>query len=258
MGLRQKCGYPQGAGRLIRCETDQGKIIILDSRYVLQKEKMPPLIEGNQAPLGEPVVSEENIPEDLQTGDAQQDELFRYSCGRCGREVVADTGMCPDCKQKLRPDHKSADLRPHHNESGNSQQRDLSIMDTDNQPTLPQIRADVLRIGNTGNDAELLIGFFQHADYEVRRRACSAANKLRDKEITKHILPCLYVPEPQVRQYALQAILSSRCHYLVNHVKKVRSKEEKEYNIRLCKKILEKSRKWTTEYEPVPNCEDSA
>ena len=92
----------QGAGRLIRCETDQGKIIILDSRYKLQKEKMPPLIDANQLPLGKPAVFEVSIPEDLHAGDAQQDELFGYSCGRCGQEVVADTAMCPCCNQKFK------------------------------------------------------------------------------------------------------------------------------------------------------------
>jgi ATP-dependent DNA helicase DinG len=67
----------QGASRLIRCETDQGKIIILDSRYKLQKEKMPPLIEGGEGKFSESDTHEESVSENLlDVMNAEQEELF--------------------------------------------------------------------------------------------------------------------------------------------------------------------------------------
>jgi ATP-dependent DNA helicase DinG len=65
-------------------------------------------------------------------------------------------------------------------------------------------------------------------------------DSLRDKEITKHIGPCLSAPEPQVRNYALKAVLSSRCHYVIDHVEKIGKTEDQEYNIALCERILTK------------------
>ncbi len=102
------------------------------------------------------------------------------------------------------------------------------------------LRELALAIGDTGTKRELLPELFKHSDYEVRRRACSAANKLKDKEVTKHIIPCLYASEPQIRQYALKAILSSRCKETLEHVKEINIKEDKEYNVQLCETILKR------------------
>jgi len=101
-----------------------------------------------------------------------------------------------------------------------------------------ELRELALRIGKNGKEKEILPLLFVHYDYEVRRRACSAAAKLKDAEITAHIKPCIYAKEPQIRQYALKAILKSRCRELVEDVKKVLETEDKYYNIDLCKKII--------------------
>jgi ATP-dependent DNA helicase RecQ len=96
-----------------------------------------------------------------------------------------------------------------------------------------------LAIGETGENIELLPGLFKHPDYEVRRRACSAARKIKDGRIVRHIVPCLYAPEPQVRQYALKAVLESKCTGVVDHVRKVLEQEDKDYNIKLCQQIMD-------------------
>ena len=102
------------------------------------------------------------------------------------------------------------------------------------------LRELALSIGETGAKKELLPEMFKHSDYEVRRRACSAANKLKDKEATKHIVPCLYDKEPQIRQYALKAVLNSKCKSVIEHVKQISLKEDKEYNVQLCEAILKR------------------
>ena len=331
----------QGIGRLIRCETDHGKVIVLDARYLLQKEKMFSPWENREDSLHESADSKDSIPEAL-TGlesDSQQ-ELFSYHCGRCGREIDADAVVCSACGQQLREgskpafrssvseelellrsaetqrgvDHASQDMipatyrqfiegmcviepgataygRPLHQAyrkwcsekcgderplsrrnfwellvdqdkvkktSGNPRifsgirlkseasyrQSALDDLKTGQETDISQVRELVLSIGNTGVQKERLVKFFEYPDYEVRRRACSAANKLRDKEIIKRIGPCLHAPEPQVRYYALKAVLSSRCHYVIDHVEKLSKTEDKEYNIVLCRRILNEVVNW--------------
>ncbi len=119
----------------------------------------------------------------------------------------------------------------------------VNVTSCDNSVELKNLDVNALRelalaIGDTGTKKELLPELFKHSDYEVRRRACSAASKLKDKEVTRHIIPCLYAPEPQIRQYALKAVLSSRCKETLEYVKEVHIKEDKEYNMKLCETIL--------------------
>ena len=38
----------QGIGRLIRCETDKGKVVVLDSRYIQLKEKFVSIDENEK------------------------------------------------------------------------------------------------------------------------------------------------------------------------------------------------------------------
>ena len=117
---------------------------------------------------------------------------------------------------------------------------DLEGSDELKQLDVNALRELALTIGETGNKKELLPELFKHSDYEVRRRACSAANKLKDKEITRHIIPCLYASEPQIRQYALKAVLSSRCKEALEHIKVIHEREDKDYNIKLCETILKR------------------
>ncbi|WP_237714934.1 MULTISPECIES: DUF559 domain-containing protein [Pelosinus] len=110
--------------------------------------------------------------------------------------------------------------------------------------TIQELRKFVLEIGNTGREAHLLKMFFVHKDYEVRRLACSAASKIANPEITQYIVPCLYVLKPQIRQYALKAILKSQCKNILHHIPLILEKEEKDYNIILCKQIIKAAQKW--------------
>ncbi len=104
--------------------------------------------------------------------------------------------------------------------------------------TVNQARELALSIGNTGYKKELLPELFNHPDYEVRWRACSAASKLKDSQLVEHIIPCLYAQEPQVRHYALRAVLQSKCTSLAAHVEKLLKSEDKDYNVHLCEQIL--------------------
>lgn len=122
-------------------------------------------------------------------------------------------------------------------ESVTNQAKENQILDGYSVAELRKLAKD---IGDTGDKRQLLTELFWHEDYEVRMCACSAAGKLRDREITKAIVPCLYAPEPQIRQNALEAVLLSRCTDMLDHVKKVLENEDKDYNIDLCRKILQK------------------
>ncbi|SJZ94720.1 RecQ family ATP-dependent DNA helicase [Selenihalanaerobacter shriftii] len=104
---------------------------------------------------------------------------------------------------------------------------------------IKQLRQLALDIGNKGIKKDLLPQLYNHTDYEVRRRACSAAKKLADKELVKYIAPCLQAKEAQVRQYALKAVLASGCKEMLEVVYDVLDKESKDYNIRLCKEIID-------------------
>jgi DNA helicase-2/ATP-dependent DNA helicase PcrA len=106
--------------------------------------------------------------------------------------------------------------------------------------SVDELRQLAREIGNTGERRQFLTELFWHEDYEVRKRACSAAGKLKDRELTGAIVPCLYASEPQIRQYALRAVLLSKCADVVEHVKKVLENEDKLYNIELCRMILQK------------------
>lgn len=108
----------------------------------------------------------------------------------------------------------------------------------DGKETIKELRNLALEIGNAGKNKERLIDFFLHPDYEIRRRACSAAAKLRDAQIVSHIGPCVSADEPQIRQYALKAIYQSRCRSLIEEVRALENIEDKEYNQRLISRIL--------------------
>jgi len=325
----------QGIGRLIRCETDHGKVIVLDSRFLRLKDKFFKGGENKIYALCEVVDQKDQIQTLFSEHiNKQVDEPYIYQCGKCGEEISADAIACPTCEQKFKETinplfqipnrvhlefHKDPDcsiqkelpvaihqfieemcvIDEKAQERGRAlhqvykkwhiekcgYERHLSrryfwdfiakhetIRTTSNNPRifsgirlknvpsnirqtlsaesfnkdydLSQIRELVLNIGNTGINKDQLIDFFQHPDYEVRRRACSAAKKLHDKEIVKYIGPCLHAPEPQVRQYALKAVISSRCYYVNDLIEKLSKTEDKEYNVILCKRILKEIEAW--------------
>lgn len=109
---------------------------------------------------------------------------------------------------------------------------------TEDKATITQLRQLALEIGNTGKDRDKLVDLFSHPDYEVRRRACSAAVKLKDADIVSHIRPCLKAEEPQVRQYALKAVYQSHCRSMLEAVGELKASEDKVYNLKLISTIL--------------------
>lgn len=95
----------QGIGRLIRCETDHGKVVVLDSRFHRMKGKIIKQNENKLNVLRETGAQEsqqqttiEDHARDLQNG------IYSYHCGRCGDEISADDKECPACKQKFKQD----------------------------------------------------------------------------------------------------------------------------------------------------------
>lgn len=93
----------QGIGRLIRCETDRGKVVVLDSRFHRLKNKFITQNEDKAVALQKTDNRKDQIQEiiDDQVNDLQND-LYIYHCGTCGEEIGADTAMCPACKQKFK------------------------------------------------------------------------------------------------------------------------------------------------------------
>jgi DNA helicase-4 len=108
-----------------------------------------------------------------------------------------------------------------------------------NEIPIKELRQLALDIGNDRKNGDMLVELFRHPDYEVRRRACSAASKLKDESIVAKIGPCISAPEPQIRQYALRAILKSKCSSLMGEVKAQGEVEDTAYNANLIAKILE-------------------
>lgn len=104
--------------------------------------------------------------------------------------------------------------------------------------SVEELRDLALQIGNSGENGTLLVELFRHPDYEVRRRACSAAAKIGDASVVAEIAPCICSPEPQIRQYALRAILKSNCRSLMEEVRAQGEVEDKPYNQETIAKIL--------------------
>jgi ATP-dependent DNA helicase DinG len=93
----------QGIGRLIRCETDHGKVVVLDSRFLRMKKKFIKQNE-NKAELRQDT---DDRKDQVQTtlddqGNDLQNDLYIYHCGTCGEEIGADATVCPACKQKFK------------------------------------------------------------------------------------------------------------------------------------------------------------
>ncbi|MBP7230995.1 MAG: ATP-dependent DNA helicase [Syntrophaceae bacterium] len=92
----------QGIGRLIRCETDHGKVIVLDSRFHRMKDKF--IVQREKK-----IVAPDKTDVQIQTAiddhaNDLQTELNIYRCGTCGEEICGDVTMCPACKQKFEKD----------------------------------------------------------------------------------------------------------------------------------------------------------
>lgn len=101
------------------------------------------------------------------------------------------------------------------------------------------LREKVLRIGETGNDVQELSILSKIDDRETRRRVASAANKLRNPEVTRSIRHLLFDEGPQVRQFMLRAIISSDLREeMADDVRLLLEIEPKSYNRALCKRIL--------------------
>jgi ATP-dependent DNA helicase DinG len=97
----------QGIGRLIRCETDHGKVIILDSRFHRMKDKFIKQNENKAAALHETEDRKDQIQIEFSVyASDESDESYYYHCGTCGEEVSANTTVCPSCKQIFKQTRK--------------------------------------------------------------------------------------------------------------------------------------------------------
>lgn len=107
-----------------------------------------------------------------------------------------------------------------------------------------RLREKALTIGNTGVGVDALVQLAQVDDRETRRRVASAVNKLRLPQLTKSVRQLLFDESPQVRQYVLRAVISSRLtRELAEDVKRLLQIEPKPYNQALCRRILGKQKK---------------
>jgi ATP-dependent DNA helicase DinG len=95
----------QGIGRLIRCETDHGRVVVLDSRFHRIKNKFIKQNENKAVALHEMEDRKDQVQITLddQVSDLQNDSYI-YHCGECGEEIRADATVCPACKQKFKQD----------------------------------------------------------------------------------------------------------------------------------------------------------
>jgi DNA-directed RNA polymerase subunit RPC12/RpoP len=97
----------QGIGRLIRCETDHGKVVVLDARFLRLRNKF---IKQNENKLVAFKNTDDRKDQIQATIDDHvnnlQNDLYIYHCGTCGEEISADTNECPMCKQKFKEDLK--------------------------------------------------------------------------------------------------------------------------------------------------------
>lgn len=91
----------QGIGRLIRCETDHGKVVVLDSRFHRMKNKF---IKQNENKTELRQDTDDRKDQIQITLDDQGNDLQNDLYGTCGEEIRADATMCPACKQKFNQD----------------------------------------------------------------------------------------------------------------------------------------------------------
>ena len=93
----------QGMGRLIRCETDYGKVVVLDSRFLRLKDKIITKNTNKMDDIGEEIRQTAQMKIAFFNQELKEDdEPYTYLCGRCGKEINTDTTVCPACKQKLK------------------------------------------------------------------------------------------------------------------------------------------------------------
>lgn len=108
----------QGIGRLIRCETDHGKVVVLDSRFLNLKDKFSTKDKNKIDAISKNDGRTNQIEIDL--SDHLNDELnepYIYHCGTCGEEISADAVECPACYRKLKQDRM-----PHYHTSNRGPQ----------------------------------------------------------------------------------------------------------------------------------------
>lgn len=105
-----------------------------------------------------------------------------------------------------------------------------------------RLRKKAFQIGETGVNVSELALLSKIDDRETRKRAASAANKLKDPRVTRSMSHLLFDEGPQVRQYMLRAVISSRLNdEMKEEVRRLLAIEPKPYNRRLCHQILNDS-----------------
>jgi len=124
----------QGIGRLIRCETDHGKVVVLDSRFHRIKDKF--IKQNKNKPNAFREIDAQKAQQqtmlDAQVSNLQNDQYI-YHYGTCGEEIRADANECPSCKQKFKQCGKplyqtpNRDLLEFQNESACEIQEELPV-----------------------------------------------------------------------------------------------------------------------------------
>ncbi len=102
----------------------------------------------------------------------------------------------------------------------------------------------VVGLGNspTATDEVIgkLIGYLHHADGNVRRLACSALGKLGSSSAERPLLAMLDDDKPQVRQYALKALVRIATPFAIPIIQRILTNtREKPYNISLAARLLQ-------------------
>lgn len=86
-----------------------------------------------------------------------------------------------------------------------------------------------------------LILYLHHPDGNVRRLSCSALGKLKSKEALKSLLSMLSDTKPQVRQYALKALVTIATPSALPAISQLaENPEEKPYNLLLAKRFIKR------------------
>ncbi|MBL0385980.1 RecQ family ATP-dependent DNA helicase [Tumebacillus sp. ITR2] len=100
---------------------------------------------------------------------------------------------------------------------------------------------EAYRVGQQGKADELprLYEMLNSPSVTTRRMACSAIGKIGRAESVPYLLPRLEDSNPQVRQYALKALAKMDDRRWVGPVWDLLRREDKEYNIRQAKIMLE-------------------
>ncbi|MCX7571211.1 RecQ family ATP-dependent DNA helicase [Tumebacillus sp. DT12] len=153
-------------------------------------------------------------------------------CDVCNPELHLNPTLVDAALHRLDWQQILADLMPMHRLDPN-QAQDMRLSMTEGE--------EALRVGNEKNTDELprLFELLGSPSVTTRRMACSALGKIGHPDAVPHLLPRLQDSNPQVRQYALKALEKIDDRRCIPAVHALLRREEKEYNIRQARNMLD-------------------